>query len=164
MRRRWNRNIFLQPREPAARFGHSLLMSRAGRPRPIAECGAAVTTFCEKRQSRQCWWNAASSPTQLKQRMHKLLLTVKSSQKRSRPESAVVHSVASALELDTSSDWRKHPATIVHRPNQGAQFRSLSDPSARTKKARRLNLRRRRSPRNQLSRKQNATSKEREAD
>jgi len=35
-----------------------IIMSREARRRPIAECGAAVSTFCERRGSRQCWSSA----------------------------------------------------------------------------------------------------------
>src|SRR5438552_2196145 len=95
-------------------------MSSAARLHPIAEYGAVVTTYCERQTFRQCWWNAVSSPTQLKLRMPKLLPTVKNWQKKSQPESAGEISLAA---LRTSIKPR---------------LRSLNDavPNVHTKKAR----------------------------
>src|SRR5260370_6921520 len=64
----------------------SITLSQAARRRRIAECVVAVSTFCEKRTSRQSSWNVDSLPTRVKESTRKLLPTVKNSRKRSRLE------------------------------------------------------------------------------
>src|SRR4029450_194067 len=110
-------------------------MSRAGRLPQIAMCDAEVTTFCEKTGILQCWWSAVFLPTRPKQRWRKALLTVKNSQKKLQPASAVATlSRARARQRE----WQRVKAFRCNRTSIKPKWRNqrAADPSVRTKRVR----------------------------
>src|SRR5438552_5655863 len=64
----------------------SIILSQEARRRRTVECAAAVITCCEKRQFRQCLWNADFSRTRTKDSTRYLHPTAKNLRKRSRLE------------------------------------------------------------------------------
>src|SRR5207249_5741108 len=135
-----------------------IIMSREGHRRPIAECVAAVSMSCEKQQFLQCLWNAVFSRIRPKESTCKLLLTVKSLQRRLRRESVDV--ILSAAR-GARHEWRRAKASRCNRTSIKPTCRNLKaiTPSVRTKKARE----RRKAHPNRRSRRQAPPQKRRRA-